>query len=88
MTVRCLAIPASFSGTGLTSSGIVYGNYIGSGTWLVTGVTGTCNGNAITAIVPVGVDPNFVYTTYLTIPRIPPMSITMASYWMLRESIT
>lgn len=42
----------SFSGNGLSASGTFYGAPVNSGQWLVTGVSGSFNGSAITGIEP------------------------------------
>lgn len=65
------AIPFNYFGDGVAVSGTLFGASNGSGTWSITGITGTYNGVAIAGIVPLGTDPSYVYNNLLYYPADP-----------------
>ncbi|HUN90093.1 MAG TPA: hypothetical protein VMU28_14940, partial [Terriglobales bacterium] len=48
----------SFTGTGVTGSGTLYTNAFSGGSYLVTGISGTQNGKAMTLLAPNAFDGN------------------------------
>jgi len=55
------AIPFAYSGPGLSVSGTLFGSNNANGSWTITGIDATYNQSQIAGIVPVGVDPYFLY---------------------------
>lgn len=55
------AIPFAYSGPGLSVSGTLFGSNNANGSWTITGIDATYNQIQIAGIVPVGVDPYFLY---------------------------
>jgi hypothetical protein len=65
------AINFNYSGDGVAVSGTLFGDNNGNDTWTITGITGTYNGISIAGIVPLGVDPSYIYNNLLYYPADP-----------------
>jgi len=50
----------TYKGTGVSFSGVLSGTLVVPGEYALTGVTGTYNGAAVTGLLPVGADPNYL----------------------------
>jgi len=55
------AIPFSYSGPGVAVSGTLFGSDNHDGSWTINGITATYNQIEVSGIVPVGLDPHFLY---------------------------
>ena len=60
-TASADAIPFSYSGTGVSVAGTLFGSNNTDGSWTITGITATYNQIAVTQMVPPNSDPNFGY---------------------------
>ncbi len=54
-------IPFAYSGPGLSVSGTLFGSNNGDGSWTINGIDATYNQIQVSDIVPVGLDPHFLY---------------------------
>ncbi len=55
------AIPFAYSGPGLSVSGTLFGSNNANGSWTINGIDATYNQILVSDIVPVGLDPYFLY---------------------------